>query len=147
MKNLFWNHHWNPRTPKGDSRTRRAWIPTPFWESFSTVICILGRLRGSLAQVWKRMPNTSETRPSQTLKMVLLSTWQHSFHFWGTTHKCWIFNLLLTSFMVSFGVPLPPFIEISSFCWGCFFWTGFMVALWYSPDTRVGVWGVQGRVF
>ena len=117
MKRLFWNYHRNPRTPKGDSRTRRGRTPTPFWESFFIVVRIFGGLGESLAQVWKRMPKRSETRPSKTLKMVFPCTREHSFHFRRATFKLWILSL----FLASFGVPLPPFIEISGVLLGVFF--------------------------
>ena len=110
MKKLFWNHHRSPSTPKGDSRIARGRTPTPCRESFFIVFRIVGCLEGSLAQVWKRMPERSETRPSKTLKMVFPCTREHSFHFRHATFKL----LILRSFLASVGIPLTPFIEI--FC-------------------------------
>ena len=81
-----------------------------------------GCLGESLAQVWKRMPKRSETRPSKTLEIVFPCSRGHSFHFRHATLKLWI----LSSFIASLGIPVPFFIEICGGFFGCFFWTGFM---------------------
>ena len=129
--------------PRGDSRTApaRKWIP--FWGLIFIVFRILGCLEGSLAQVWKRMPKRSETRPSKTLKIVFPCTREHSFHFRHATLKL----LILSSFLASFGIPLSPFIEISCVFLGVFFLDRVYGCILIFGGARCCVWGAQGRVF
>ena len=140
MKNLFWNHHRNPRTPKGDSRTPQSRKSIPFvFCSFS----YFWGLEGSLAQVWKRMPKRSEPTPSQTLKIVFPCTLEHTFHFRHATLKLFILN----SCFASLGVPLPQFIEISGVFLGVFFFDRIYGWIVIFDGARVCVWRTQGRVF
>ena len=140
-KKLFRNHHRNPSTPQGDSRTARGRTTILFWESFLLVFHILGCLEWSVAQVWKRMQKRSETRPSKTLNIVFPYTREHSFHFRRATFKVWILSL----FLASFGVPLPPFIEISRVLLGVFFLHRIYGCILIFDGARVGVW-VGGEI-
>ena len=122
MKNLFWNHHRNPRTPKGDSRTPRSRTSIQFWGLIFIVFRILGCLEGSLAQVWKRMPKRSETILSETLKIVFSCTREHSFHLRRAAHTC----AVLVHIWLHWGSRGDALLRFTAFCLGCFFWTGFM---------------------
>ena len=93
------------------------------------IILVACRLGGSLAQVWKRMPKRSETRPSKTLKILFPCTREHSFHLRHATLKLWILN----SFMASLG---DPSLRFPLFLLRVFFWSGFRSVYCYSPDTR-----------
>ena len=75
------------------------------------------------------MPKRSETRPSKTLKIVFPCTREHSFHFRHATLKL----LILSSFLASLGIPLPPFIEIFGVFLGGVF-SG--PDLWVNSDIR-----------
>ena len=131
------------KDPKGDSRTRPARKRIPFWGLFFIVFRILGCLGGSLAQVWKRMPKRSETRPSKTLKIVFPCTRENSFHFRRATRKWCSFK----QFVGSLWAPWPYSIELFGVFLLCVSLERIYGCIVRFDGARVGIGGAQGRDF
>ena len=123
MKKLFWNHHRNPSTPKGDSRIARGRTPIPFREWFFIVFRILGVL-GSL---WHRFNKECRKGPKRDppkpwnlcsrvhgSKVFMFATPPSNCWFWP---PFWLYWESLATNLLRFSV---------FFFLGCFFWTGFM---------------------
>ena len=129
------------KDPKGRFQDTTGTKYDTLWGALFSSFSYFGVSGGSLAQVWKRMPERSETRPSKTLKMVFPCTREHSFHFRRATRKWCSFS----SFMASLWAPWPYFIEIYGFFLGVVFLDRNYEFIVRIGGARVGVWGAQGR--
>ena len=86
MKKVFLNHHRNPRTPKGDFRTRRARKIIPFWEFFFS-FSYFGVSWEVSGTGLEKDDEKVRNQTAQTLEIVFPCTREHSFHFCRATQK------------------------------------------------------------